>query len=82
MSGGEFANASSQFANIVTAGKLRWSDADPVTDDLTWTASKPNGEGAYHAVRASDDRPITASLAAIRAVWLASGPPQPVARVY
>jgi hypothetical protein len=82
VSGGEFANASAQFANIVAAQKLVWSDCDPVTDDLTWTASKPNGEGSYHAVRALDDRPITASLAAIRAVWLASGPPVPVARVY
>ena len=82
ISGGEFANASAQFKNIVTAQKLKWSDCDAVTDDLTWTSEKPNGEGAYHAVRALDDRPITASLAAIRAVWLASGPPVPVARVY
>ncbi len=82
VSGQEFANASAQFANIVTAGRLRWEDCDAVTDDLTWTASKPNGEGSYHAVRALDDRPITASLAAIRAVWLASGPPVPVARVW
>jgi hypothetical protein len=26
------------------------------------------------AVKASPDRPITAALAAVRAVWLASGP--------
>lgn len=81
LSGPTWANASARFRSIVDAGKLRWADCDPVTDDLTWTASKPNGEGSYHAVRASDDRPITASLAAIRAVWLASGPPVPVARV-
>jgi hypothetical protein len=81
ISGQTWANASARFRSIVDASKLRWSDCDPVTDDLTWTASKPNGEGSYHAVRASDERPITASLAAIRAVWLASGPPVPVARV-
>ena len=81
ISGQTWANASARFRSVIDAGKLRWSDCDPVTDDLTWTASKPNGEGSYHAVRASDDRPITASLAAIRAVWLASGPPVPVARV-
>lgn len=75
ISGQEYANGSAQFVNIVNAGKLSWSDADAVTDDLTWTSRKPNGEaGSYHAVRALDDRPITASLAAIRAVWLASGP--------
>jgi hypothetical protein len=46
-----------------------------VTDDLTWTSRKQDHEtGSYQAVRAQDDRSITASLAAIRAVWLASGP--------
>lgn len=82
IAGQTWANASARFTAIVNAARLRWDDADAVTDDLTWTASKPNGEGSYHAVRASDDRPITASLAAIRAVWLASGPPAPVARVW
>lgn len=73
--GQAFSNGSAQFVNIVNAGKLRWADADPVTDDLVWTSRKPNAEGgSYHAVRALDDRPIPASLAAIRAVWLASGP--------
>jgi hypothetical protein len=75
ITGQKYANASAQFVNLVNAGRLRWADADPVTDDLTWTSRKPNGEaGSYHAVRALDDRPIPASLAAIRAVWLASGP--------
>jgi phage terminase large subunit-like protein len=75
ISGQTFANASAQFVNIVNADKLRWTDADAVTDDLTWTSRKPDAEtGSYQAVRAQDDRPITASLAAIRAVWLASGP--------
>lgn len=82
IAGQKFANASAQFRNGVDAQRIRWHDADPVTEDLTWTAMKPNGEGAYHAVRAIDDRPITASLAAIRAVWLASGPPTPTARVW
>lgn len=82
IAGQKFANASAQFRNGVDATRIRWHDADPVTEDLTWTAMKPNGEGAYHAVRAIDDRPITASLAAIRAVWLASGPPTPTARVW
>jgi hypothetical protein len=70
-----FANASAQFVNIVAATRLRWDDADAVSDDLTWTSRKADTEtGSYQAVRAQDDRPITASLAAIRAVWLASGP--------
>jgi hypothetical protein len=73
--GQSFANASAQFVNLVNADHIRWKDADAVTDDLTWTSRKQDAEtGSYQAVRAQDDRSITASLAAIRAVWLASGP--------
>jgi phage terminase large subunit-like protein len=75
IAGQTFANASATFANRVKAGKVRWADADAVTDDLTWTSRKQDREtGTYQAVRSQDDRSITASLAAIRAVWLASGP--------
>jgi phage terminase large subunit-like protein len=75
ISGGMFANATSQFANVVSAKTLRWHEADPITDDLTWTARKlvDRDTGAFEAVRAQDDRPITAALAAIRAVYLATG---------
>lgn len=80
--GKEYAAASAQFVNLVNAGRLQWADADPITDDLTWTSRKPDGDdGSYHAVRAKDDRPIPASLAAIRAVWLASGPTPATPRV-
>lgn len=73
VSGQKFSNASAQFANLVNAGLVRWKDADGVTDDLGWTARKDEGEeGAYQAVRSDDGHPITAALAAIRAVWLAS----------
>ena len=78
ISGQKYANASARFVTAVSADMVRHTDAASVTDDLTWTARKPHDEsGSYQAVRAKDDRPITASLAAIRAVWLASGP-QPV----
>ena len=77
ITGGEFANASARFALAVASRKLRWHDADAVTDDLVWTTKKPHDEsGSYQAVRAQDDRPITAALAAIRAVWMASTPPR------
>lgn len=82
VTGQEFAAASAQFVNIVNSEKLRWQGADAVTDDLTWTSRKPTGDGSYHAVRAIDDRAITASLAAIRAVWRASGPVPAVPRVW
>ncbi len=74
ISGQKFANASAIFVNRVNAGKIRWDQADAITDDLTWTSRKQDHEtGSYQAVRAQDDRPITAALAAIRAVWMASG---------
>lgn len=73
INGSTFGNASAKFAQRVASKRLRWADADAVTDDLTWTSRKPEGEqGSYHAVRAKDDHPITAALAAVRAVWLAS----------
>jgi hypothetical protein len=82
LAGQKFAAASSQFANIVRAELLSWQDADSVTDDLTWTSRKSSGDaGGYEAVRASEDRPITASLAAVRAVGLASGPSPATPRV-
>ncbi|HEY3434535.1 MAG TPA: hypothetical protein VGK41_02680 [Solirubrobacterales bacterium] len=74
ISGMEFANATANFVTRVKSGSLRWADAEAVGTDLGWTARKENDEdGRYQAVRANDDRPITASLAAIRAVWLATG---------
>lgn len=81
INGGRYANASAQFVNLVASRRLRWESCDPVTADLAFTARKPTGENSFLAVRSDDDRPITASLAAIRAVWLASGPQPAVARV-
>jgi len=83
ISGAKFANASARFVLAVESRRLRWDDAQQVADDLTWTTRKAHDEsGSYQAVRADDDRPITAALAAVRAVWLASNPVQGVARVW
>jgi phage terminase large subunit-like protein len=81
LTGQEFANASENFVRVIESGRLRWDDADAVSYDLAWTARKAHETGAWSAVRARDDRPITASLAAIRAVWLASGPKPSVPKV-
>jgi phage terminase large subunit-like protein len=81
LTGREYANASETFARVVESGRIRWDDADPVTVDLTWTARRPHESGAWQAVKAKDDRPITAALAAIRAVWLAAGERPPGPRV-
>jgi hypothetical protein len=48
-----------------------------------WTARKDHDEsGSFQAVRANDDRPIPAALAAIRAVSAAFGPPLSRPKVY
>jgi hypothetical protein len=83
VNGARFANASSVFRLAVHSRKLRHMDCAPVTDDLTFTAVKPHDQsGSFQAVRSDDDRPITAALAAIRAVELAANPPRGVARVW
>lgn len=83
VTGGEFANATSNFVARVKAGTIRWTDATAVGEDLAWTSRKENDEtGSFQAVRANDDRPIPAALAAIRAVWLATGVRVASLRVY
>jgi hypothetical protein len=84
ITGAKYANATDMFVTLVKARQVRWDDAAQIADDLVWTAKKPHEEsGSYQAVRANDDRPITAALAAIRAVWLASGPTSlGTARIY
>ena len=71
----KFANATSRFVASVDAGRVRWEDAAAVGADLEWTTRRANEEsGSFAAVRADEDHPITAALAAIRALWLASAP--------
>jgi hypothetical protein len=82
LDGKEFANASETFVRVVTSGRLIWDSATHITDDLTWTARKPHESGAWMAVKASEERSITASLAAIRAVYLAAAPKSPGPRIF
>lgn len=75
ISGQKWANASARFVETVESHTLRWADCAAVGSDLTWTARKDHDEsGSFQAVRGDDSRPITAVLASIRAVWLASAP--------
>ena len=74
--GHEFAAASDKFDRIVRQDGLVWASAEQVTEDLQWLTRKPHESGAWIAVRANDDHTVTAGLAAIRAVWLASAPNQ------
>ena len=81
LDGKEYANASEHFARLVLQRRLAWDGAAHVTEDLTWTARKPHESGAWQAVPATHERSVTAVLAAIRAVWLASAPPTPAPRI-
>jgi hypothetical protein len=75
MIGREFANASEHFVRSVYASRIRWDESGDLTDDLEWTARKPYSEGgAFMLTKVQPDRPVTAVLAAVRAVWLASAP--------
>jgi hypothetical protein len=74
LDGKSWAVASEAFARMVEGGKVRWDGSDEIGSDLGWTVRKSHEGGAWHATKAKDDRPITAALAAVRAVWLASDP--------
>src|SRR4030095_844095 len=72
--GAEYANASERFVGAVETGQLVWEMADAVSADLPHSARKATSGKAFVAERAKPERPITAVLAAVRAVWLASEP--------
>lgn len=78
----EFAQASERFVRSVEGERLRHSDARPIAGDLPYTVRKTGDRGIWQAVKARDETPITASLAAIRAVWLAAAPLPARPRVY
>ena len=74
INGAKFTNASSEFVNLVESHYIVW-DGEPITPDIEWTGRKTHeAPGTWTAVKLSDEHPITAMLATIRAVWLASGP--------
>ena len=78
----EWEAAGIRFARSVESGQLRYDDPDGVlTADMAHTVRR-NTNHAWIATRASDERPTTASFAAIRAVWLATNPAPAVPRVY
>lgn len=79
--GREYANASENFVRVLDGGRLRWSGAEQVGEQIGWTTRKPHESGAWMAVPVSDEHPTTAVEAAIRAVWLASGPKPGAPRV-
>jgi hypothetical protein len=79
----EFANACEFFTRALDTGRIVWSDdgtAD-VAQDLAWSTRQDRGDDTFEVGRASDERSIPSTLAAIRAVWLASVPKAAAPRV-
>jgi hypothetical protein len=79
--GRDWASACVNFSRLVETGFLRWRGTDTISNDLLWLARKPHESGAWQAVVIDEEHPATAALAAIRAVWLASGPRPPMPRI-
>lgn len=81
LDGKDFCAASEKFARLVSGGRLVWSKAPHISDELAWTARRPHDSGAWMAVPAAPDRSVTSVLAAVRAVWLASAPKPDAPRI-
>jgi phage terminase large subunit-like protein len=73
IAGQDYTAASERFARAVEGGQLRHNDAGALTADLAFTVRREMGR-VWFAAQANTDRPTTASLAAIRAFWLATAP--------
>jgi len=82
LQGAEWANASERFVRAVEGGWLRHSSSAEISADLAFTVRKQREDGGFTAVKAIEERPITAALAAVRAVWLASNPADRKPRVF
>jgi len=82
LQGAEFANASERFVRATEGGWLRHGGSEQISDDLAFTVRKVREDGTFMAVKAIEEHPITAALAAVRAVWLASSPKDKRPRVY
>lgn len=78
----DWENGCLRFAREVESGNLRYSDPEGVlTGDMPFTVRHATPH-AWIAKPASPERATTASLAAIRAVWLATNPKAPAMKVY
>jgi len=83
VNGREFAGSCGAFVRAIEGGNLHHKESEAIGDDLGWTQKRPVGPGAWMAIKRNDEHPITAALAAIRAVGAVSGPVQSgIARIY
>jgi len=78
--GSEFANASERFVRLVETGGLVSQWADAISDQLPHASRRDTSSDSWMADKG--EQPITAVLAAIRAVWLAANPRLSVGEIY
>jgi hypothetical protein len=81
MTGTLYVNACELFVRLVESGKVRWDDAEQIGADLEHVSRKESGRN-WIAVRTNADRPVSAALAAIYALWFAANPQPLKPRVY
>jgi hypothetical protein len=82
MQSADWEAACDRFVRTVDAGQLRYVDTDGrLTLDMGRTVRKETAHG-WIAVPSTDEQPTTASLAFIRAVWLATMPSPAGPRAY
>ena len=67
MNGRDYSNACGRFVQALEAGTLHWTGEDKITADLPHATKRTVARDAWMAVKAREE-PITALLAAIRAV--------------
>jgi hypothetical protein len=70
VTGAKFTAACSRFVELAESRRLRWEGPDEMAEDIRWTTR-----------RTDPQEPMSSIFAAIRAVWLASGPYMPAPRV-
>ena len=82
--GTAFADATAHFVRLTADRKLVINDPEGVlAEDLKWTIKRKAAFSSYMAVKANEEHTNTAALAAIRAVWRASGDrTSGIARIY
>jgi hypothetical protein len=82
MQGADWEAACERFSRSVEAGLLRYQDDDgALSRDMAHTVRKDTAHG-WVAIPSTGEHPVTASLAAIRAVWLATNPAARPPQVY
>jgi len=84
MNGRDYSNACGRFVQALEAGTLHWrGEGDPIGADLPYATKRTVARDAWMAVKAREDRPVTALLAAIRALGAAYRPtPIGTARIF